>query len=55
MSRVLQANGAQVLPPSKDQQATVSAWSAHLAADADMRVKYGTYRALAAVLTVEAS
>ena len=55
MSRVVQDNGAQVMPAVDDPQATVSAWSAHLAADGDMRAKYGTYRALAEVLTVEAT
>ena len=55
MSRVVQGNGAQVLPAVGDPQATVSAWSAHLAADADMRVKYSSYALLALSLTVEAS
>jgi hypothetical protein len=55
MSRVVEGNGAQVLPDVKDPQATVSAWSAHLAADADMRVKFGSYALLALSLKVEAS
>lgn len=53
-ARLLDANGAQILPPAEDSRATTSAWFAHLAADADMRTKHPEYAALAASLTVDA-
>lgn len=55
VSRIVQGNGAQVLPDVDDPQATIAGYFAHLAAEADLRVKYGTYRALAEALTVEAT
>lgn len=54
MSRVLEPNGAQVLPPADDSRSTVSAYFALLAADGDMR-RHAAYRALAASLIVEAT
>lgn len=52
MSTVHEASGAQILPPARDERATVSAWAAHLAADADQRVKAPEYAALAEALEV---
>lgn len=43
---------ARVLPGPVDERATVGAWSAHLAADADLRTKAKPYRALAAQLSI---
>lgn len=55
-SLLVEENGAQVLPPpsSPDQRRTVSAWFAHLAADADIRTKAPLYRELANTLVVMA-
>ena len=53
MSRVVQANGAQILPPAGDQRATVTMWVAQQCADADHRTKYPVYADVAAGLKVE--
>lgn len=53
MSRLVEANGAQVLPNIQDPQSTASGWAAHLAADGDMRAKHPEYASLAASLFVE--
>lgn len=51
MSRVVERQtGATVLPPSGDERATVSAWAASLACDADLRARVPEYRALAETL-----
>jgi hypothetical protein len=55
VSRLVEPNGAQVLPPVSDSRSLFSAWVAHLAADADMRTKHVEYRAVAGELTVEVS
>ena len=55
MSRVVEGNGAQVLPPVTDPRATVIAWQAHLCADADLRALSVDHRELAATLFVEAT
>ena len=47
-----EATGAQILPPVNDESATVSAYYAHLAADADQRTKFPEYAALAGALEV---
>lgn len=41
------ASGAQVMPYVADDRQTVTTYSAHLAADADMRTKFPRYRVLA--------
>lgn len=51
------ATGAHVLTATKgprnlDNRATISAWHAHLALDADQRTKYPEYRALAEKLRI---
>lgn len=53
MSRLVEPNGAQVLPPVSDSRSVFSAWSATLAADGDMRAKHVEYRAIADELLVE--
>lgn len=45
-------NGAQLLPPINDERATFTAWTAHLAADGDLRTKRGVIAQVAANLTV---
>lgn len=45
-------NGAQVLPGTKDERAMVTSWSAHCAADADLRARFSTWRELAAGLEI---
>ena len=55
MSRVVEGNGAQVLPPVSDARGTVPAWFAHLCADADLRALSVGHRELAATLIVEAT
>lgn len=52
MSRLVEPNGAQVLPPVADTRQTVSSWFAYSCTDADHRTKHATYRHLAAVLEV---
>lgn len=52
MTVVIETGGAQILPPVGDERATVSAWAAHLAADADLRAKSPEYAALAASLFI---
>lgn len=47
-----EATGAQILPPVRDERATISAYYAHLAADADQRTKHPEYAALAAGLVI---
>lgn len=46
------ATGAQVMPNVEDERQTVGTWAAHLAVDADMRVKAPAYREIAARLLV---
>lgn len=55
MSRVVEGNGAQVLPPVRDPRSTVSSWEGHLAANADLRTKNAFTRHMAATLIVEAT
>lgn len=51
-TRVVEPNGAQVLPPVDDQRATIPAWVGHLLCDADERTKYAAYTSLASELVV---
>jgi hypothetical protein len=55
VSRVVEGNGVQVLPPFLDGRGTVPAWFAHLCADADLRTLSVGHRELAAALIVEAA
>jgi len=52
MSVVVEQSGAQVLPDVRDQRAEVTAWFAHLAADADLRTRSPLFRELAERLEV---
>lgn len=52
MSTVVETSGAQVLPDMRDEQATVTGWEAHCAADADLRARFAPWKALAASLKV---
>lgn len=51
-TRLVLANGAQILPPIGDVRATVSAWEAISACGADQRAKSASHRDLAAKLIV---
>lgn len=44
--------GAQVLPPACAEHATVTAWAAHVAMDADQRTKHPEWADLAARLQI---
>lgn len=50
MSVLRQASGAQILPPADDRRATISAYHAHCALDADQRRKHPAYAAIVAGL-----
>lgn len=50
VSVLRQASGAQVLPPVSDQRATISAYHASCALDADHRTKYPAFRVVASGL-----
>ena len=52
MSTITESNGAQILPPVGDERATVGAYFAHLAVDADLRAKSRAYTKLAETLRV---
>ena len=52
MSRVIDAGGAQILPPASDDRAKHPVWVAHCCADADLRVKSAPHRAIAETLQV---
>lgn len=53
MSRAVEgATGAQILPPVGDERATVAAWHAHGACDADLR-RFKPYAELARRLMIE--
>lgn len=53
LPRVIEtANGAQLLPPIKDEHATINAYISRLACDADLRTKAAPYREVAARMTV---
>jgi len=45
-------NTARVLPPPAGDRATVTAWAAHLACDADLRTKAPVYAELVGRLTI---
>lgn len=51
-TRLVQANGAQILPSISDPRATVTMWQAQSACNADQRAKSAAYRELAATLIV---
>ena len=51
---VVEASGAQVLPDAKDEQATVTAWAAHIACDADLRRRNPIWHGIASRLIVKA-
>ena len=51
---VVEANGAQVLPPTGDERATVTSWAAHLACDADLRRRNPIWHGIASRLIVKA-
>ena len=53
MSRLIESNGAQVLPMVPDDRRTVSVWSAVLCLDGDQRTKHRVFRELAGELVVE--
>ena len=51
-TRLIQVNGAQVLPEVGDQRATVTGWVAFSAADADQRRRSSAYAEVAANLII---
>ena len=51
---VTEANGAQVLPDANDERATVTAWCAHIACDADLRRTNDIWQGIASRLIVKA-
>ena len=50
---VVEANGAQLLPPTGDERATVTSWFAHTLCDADFRSHNPVARSIAARLIVQ--
>lgn len=52
MSRVIDMNGAQILPPVGDEKATVTMWEAQQCVSADHRAKHPVFVNLAETLTV---
>lgn len=50
---VFEANGAQVLPNVNDERATVTAWAAHIACDADLRRTNDIWLGIASRLIVK--
>lgn len=52
MIAVVEASGAQVLPPAGDPRTTITSWGAHLACDADARARFPKYRAVAEALRI---
>ena len=54
MTRLLDSNGAQVLPPVNDPRAIVTGWVAVRCVDADLRVRSVVHRELAGHLFIEA-
>ena len=51
---VFEANGAQVLPNVNDERATVTAWAARIACDADLRRTSDVWLGIASRLIVKA-
>ena len=51
---VTEASGAQVLPNVNDERATVTAWCAHIACDADLRRTNDIWQGIAWRLIVKA-
>ena len=49
-----EASGAQVLPNVNDERATVTAWFAHIACDADLRRTNDIWLGIASRLIVKA-
>ena len=54
IARVVEASGAQVLPPIGDGSALITAFYAQLCVDADLRTKAPEIAALAGRLFIEA-
>ena len=50
---VFEANGAQVLPGVDDERATVTAWAAHIACDADLRRSSDIWLGIASRLVIK--
>ena len=51
---VTESSGAQVLPNVNDERATVTAWCAHIACDADLRRTNDIWLGIASRLIVKA-